>query len=84
MIVGTIEAQNKLGHLLDPVGADEDVTITRHGKAVARQVSMLLSVNRRRPGGAPAYRHAAVRNSTRRFLDRLSSVVFGTSGRVSP
>jgi prevent-host-death family protein len=36
--VGAFEAKNKLGQLLDLVERGEEVTITRHGKAVARLV----------------------------------------------
>lgn len=36
--VGAFEAKNKLGHLLDLVEQGEEVTITRHGKQVARLV----------------------------------------------
>lgn len=35
---GAFEAKNRLGHLLDLVEQGEEVTITRHGKAVARLV----------------------------------------------
>ena len=34
--VGVLEAKNKFGQLLDLVEQGEEVTITRHGKAVAR------------------------------------------------
>ena len=34
--VGAFEAKNKLGQLLDLVEQGEEVTITRHGKPVAR------------------------------------------------
>ncbi len=44
-VVGAFEAKNKLGHLLNLVERGEEVTITRHGKAVARIVSA-----RSRPG----------------------------------
>jgi prevent-host-death family protein len=37
-VVGAFEAKNKLGHLLDLVERGEEVTITRHGKDVARLV----------------------------------------------
>ncbi|HSV00886.1 MAG TPA: type II toxin-antitoxin system prevent-host-death family antitoxin [Roseiarcus sp.] len=37
-VVGAFEAKNKLGHLLDLVEQGEEVTITRHGKDVARMV----------------------------------------------
>ncbi|HZZ63363.1 MAG TPA: type II toxin-antitoxin system prevent-host-death family antitoxin [Roseiarcus sp.] len=36
--VGAFEAKNKLGQLLDLVEQGEEVTITRHGKEVARLV----------------------------------------------
>jgi len=36
--VGAFEAKNKLGQLLDLVERGEEVTITRHGKEVARLV----------------------------------------------
>ncbi len=47
--VGAFEAKNKLGQLLDQVERGEEVTITRHGKAVARLV----------PPGRPYDRDAA-------------------------
>jgi len=34
--VGAFEAKNKLGQLLDLVEQGEEVTITRHGKPIAR------------------------------------------------
>jgi prevent-host-death family protein len=36
--VGAFEAKNKLGQLLDLVEHGEEVTITRHGKEVARLI----------------------------------------------
>ncbi|MEM1040727.1 MAG: type II toxin-antitoxin system prevent-host-death family antitoxin [Pseudomonadota bacterium] len=36
--VGTYEARNQLSSLLDKVEAGEEVTITRHGKPVAKLV----------------------------------------------
>jgi prevent-host-death family protein len=36
--VGAFEAKNRLGQLLDLVEQGEEVTITRHGKEVARLV----------------------------------------------
>jgi prevent-host-death family protein len=44
-VVGAFEAKNKLGQLLDLVEQGEEVTITRHGKDVARIVPA-----RSRPG----------------------------------
>ncbi len=46
MQIGAFEAKNKLGHLLDLVEAGEEVTITRHGKEVARLVPALAPHNR--------------------------------------
>lgn len=37
--IGGFEAKNKLGQLLDLVEQGEEITITRHGKEVARLVS---------------------------------------------
>jgi len=34
--IGAFEAKNKLGQLLDLVESGEEITITRHGRAVAR------------------------------------------------
>ena len=54
-VVGAFEAKNKLGHLLDLVEQGEEVTITRHGKDVARIVPA-----RSRPGrDAGARRNSA-------------------------
>jgi prevent-host-death family protein len=44
--VGTFEAKNKLSELLDLVERGEEVTITRHGKEVARLVPPKGVVNR--------------------------------------
>jgi prevent-host-death family protein len=45
-VVGTFEAKNKLSELLDLVEHGEEVTITRHGKEVARLVPPRGAVNR--------------------------------------
>jgi prevent-host-death family protein len=58
-IVGAFEARNKLGHLLDLVEQGEEITITRHGKDVARIVPA-----RSRPGREQA--HAAIQRIRRR------------------
>ena len=39
MQIGAFEAKNRLSQLLDLVEGGEEVTITRHGKEVARLVS---------------------------------------------
>ena len=44
--VGAFEAKNKLGQLLDLVEQGEEVTITRHGKQVARMVPARPAHNR--------------------------------------
>ncbi len=36
--VGTVEAKNRLGQLLNLVEQGEEITITRHGKKIARLV----------------------------------------------
>ena len=46
MRIGAFEAKNKLGHLLDLVEAGEEVTITRHGKEVARLVPVRAGYRR--------------------------------------
>lgn len=43
---GAFEAKNKLGYLLDLVERGEEVTITRHGKEVARLVPAHVGANR--------------------------------------
>lgn len=43
---GAFEAKNKLGHLLDLVEHGEEVTITRHGREVARLVPVQRGFNR--------------------------------------
>jgi prevent-host-death family protein len=44
--VGAFEAKNKLGQLLDLVERGEEVTITRHGRAVARLAPVRPAQNR--------------------------------------
>jgi prevent-host-death family protein len=53
---GAFEAKNRFGHLLDLVENGEEVTITRHGREVARLV--------------PAERHAN-RDEARAALQRI-------------
>ncbi len=50
-VVGAFEAKNKLGQLLDLAEQGEEVTFTRHGKAVARIVPAKQEPSR---GGARA------------------------------
>jgi prevent-host-death family protein len=44
--IGAFEAKNKFGQLLDWVEKGEEITITRHGKEVARLVPAKLGPNR--------------------------------------
>ncbi|HSU06212.1 MAG TPA: type II toxin-antitoxin system prevent-host-death family antitoxin [Acetobacteraceae bacterium] len=44
--IGAFEAKNRLGQLLDLVEQGEEVTITRHGKEVARLVPARIMHNR--------------------------------------
>jgi prevent-host-death family protein len=48
LTVGAFEAKTKLAELLDKVEAGESVTITRHGKAVARLVAIKTDDERAR------------------------------------
>jgi prevent-host-death family protein len=65
-VVGAFEAKNTLGHLLDLVEQGEEVTITRHGKDVARIVPA-----RSRPGREQA--HAAIQ----RIRERAEAAKLG-------
>lgn len=64
--VGAFEAKNKLGSLLDLVEKGEEVTITRHGKPVARLVG-----TRNLPGSQAALDAAA------RIRERRKGVMLG-------
>jgi len=44
--IGAFEAKNKLGMLLDRVEHGEEITITRHGKPVARLVPSTTPIDR--------------------------------------
>lgn len=57
--VGAFEAKNKLGQLLDLVEQGEEITITRHGKEVARLVS-----------ARPAHSREAARAAVQRIRAR--------------
>jgi prevent-host-death family protein len=48
MVVGSFEAKTKLAALLDRVQRGEEVTITRHGKPVARLVPIQEEADTRR------------------------------------
>ncbi|HEV3210453.1 MAG TPA: type II toxin-antitoxin system prevent-host-death family antitoxin [Chthoniobacterales bacterium] len=57
--IGAFEAKNKFGQLLDWVEQGEEITITRHGKEVARMVPVHRGFNR-----------DAARAAVRRIRDR--------------
>lgn len=61
MEVGAFDAKNRLGQLLDLVERGEEVTITRHGKEVARLVPAHHARNR-----------DEARAAVRRIRDRAS------------
>ena len=65
-VVGAFDAKNKLGHLLDLVEQGEEVTITRHGKEVARMVPA-----RAKPG------RDAARAAIQRIRDRAEAAKLG-------
>jgi prevent-host-death family protein len=65
-LVGAFLARNKLGQLLDMVEQGEEVTITRHGKEVAR----LLPVR-------PIRSREAARAAVRRIRERAEQRKLG-------
>lgn len=60
--MGAFEAKTKLRHLLDLVEHGEEVTITRHGKAIAH-LGPARAVPSREQASAAAYLELAVRCS---------------------
>jgi prevent-host-death family protein len=64
--VGAFEAKNKFGQLLDWVERGEEITITRHGKEVARLVPA-------KPGFNRAESHAAAQ----RIRERAEQLKLG-------
>ena len=62
--VGAFEAKNKLGQLLDRVEHGEEITITRHGKAVARLVPVEAGFDREKARRAAAGLREASRGLT--------------------
>ena len=66
--VGAFEAKNKFGQLLDWVERGEEITITRHGREVARLVPA-------KPGFNRAESHAALRRIRER-AERLKLGAF--------
>jgi len=65
-LVGAFEAKNKFGHLLDLVEQWEEVTITRHGKEVARLVP-----------GRPVRNRDVARAAVRRIRVRAERLKLG-------
>jgi prevent-host-death family protein len=66
--IGAFEAKNKLAALLDRVEQGEEIVITRHGKAVARLVPNVASID-------PSQARAAVERIRAR-AKRLKSGAF--------
>jgi prevent-host-death family protein len=66
--VGAFEAKNKLSQLLDEVERGEEITITRHGKEVARLVPARQGFNREEARAAVRrIRERAQQNKLGRF-----------------
>jgi prevent-host-death family protein len=65
-VVGAFEAKNKLGQLLDLVEQGEEVTITRHGKEIARLVS-----------ARPTHSREAARAAVQRIRERAERSKLG-------
>ena len=64
--VGAFEAKNKLSALLDRVEQGEEVTITRHGRPVARLVPANREVD-----------HSQVQDAFQRMRDRAKQAKLG-------
>lgn len=75
--VGILEAKTQLSALVDRVAAGEDVTITRHGKPVARLVA--LSADDRQQARAAFARMRELRKGT--TLDGLDWKDLRDAGR---
>ena len=65
-VIGALEAKTKFSQLLDRVEQGEEVTITRHGKEVARLVAPKAPLNR-----------AAARAAVQRLRDRAEQCQLG-------
>jgi len=61
-IVGLAEAKNKLSELVDQVARGEEITITRHGQAVARLVPVRRLSHAERERAIEALRVLRARN----------------------
>ena len=64
--IGAFEAKNKFGQLLDWVEQGEEVTITRHGKEVARLVP-----------AKPGFKRVEARAAVRRIRQRAEQLKLG-------
>ncbi len=64
--IGSFEAKNKLGTLLDWVAQGEEVLITRHGKAAARLVPAI-----------PSFDRDKARQAGRRILEASRGITLG-------
>ena len=65
--IGAFEAKNKFGQLLDWVAGGEEVTITRHGKEVARLVP-----------AKPGFNRDEARAAVRRIRERAEQLKLGS------
>jgi prevent-host-death family protein len=65
--IGAFEAKNKFGQLLDWVANGEEVTITRHGKEVARLVP-----------AKPGFNRDEARAAVRRIRERAEQLKLGS------
>jgi prevent-host-death family protein len=65
-LIGAFGAKNKLGQLLDLVEQGEEITITRHGKEVARLVPV-----------RPVHSREAARAAVRRIRERAEQRKLG-------
>ncbi len=73
--IGAIEAEGRLGHLLDLVEQGEEVSITRHGREVARLVPARARADREQA-------RAAVRRLRERAEARTKGVFDWTEWRA--
>ena len=69
--VGSFEAKNKLGTLLDWVANGEEVLITRHGKAIARLVP-----------ATPTFDRAKARQAARGLREASRGVTLGGDVKI--
>ena len=79
--VGAFEAKNKFGHLLDLVEQGEEVTITRHGKEVARLVPARRTASRDEARAAVARIRARAEQRKLGRFDWSEWKVFRDEGR---